>query len=273
MRITSKDIPKAMRLIKQNLTKPKPEVGDTITVWFSCGAASAVAAKLVVDNYPQCNVVIVNNPIKEEHKDNLRFLKDVQEWLGVEIKLASHPNYPDNSCETLWADQKFMSSVYGAPCTQILKREAREIFEKDNPTDWIVLGFTVDEILRHCNFAFGERSNVLPVLIDRHLTKDDCFAIIQDAGITLPQSYIDGMPNANCIGCVKASGIEYWQLIRRIYPDVFKRRADQSRKLGAKLVRYNNERIFLDELPEDARGKPLKGLNFECSLFCGLEDV
>ena len=48
-----------------------------ITVWFSCGAASAVAAKKTIELYGDTNRVrVVNNPIKEEHHDNQRFLKD-----------------------------------------------------------------------------------------------------------------------------------------------------------------------------------------------------
>ena len=35
-----------------------------IVVWFSCGAASAVAAKLAVEKYGHQNVTIVNTPIK-----------------------------------------------------------------------------------------------------------------------------------------------------------------------------------------------------------------
>lgn len=57
-----------------------------IAVWFSCGAASAVAAKLTIEQYSEnYEILIVNNPVHEEHEDNLRFLKDVQQWLGVEI--------------------------------------------------------------------------------------------------------------------------------------------------------------------------------------------
>jgi len=38
----------------------------TIVVWFSCGAASAVAAKMTIDLYGADNTIrIVNNPIKE----------------------------------------------------------------------------------------------------------------------------------------------------------------------------------------------------------------
>ena len=45
----------------------------TIVVWFSCGAASAVAAKMTIDLYGADNTIrIVNNPIKEEHEDNQR---------------------------------------------------------------------------------------------------------------------------------------------------------------------------------------------------------
>ena len=57
-----------------------------IAVWFSCGAASAVAAKLIVDYYGYSNTVyICNNPIKEEGEDNQRFLRDVADWLGYPI--------------------------------------------------------------------------------------------------------------------------------------------------------------------------------------------
>ena len=74
----------------------------TITVWFSCGAASAVAAKKTIELYGQDNTIrIVNNPIKEEHEDNQRFLKDVEKWLGVEIEYAINPKFPDASCESL----------------------------------------------------------------------------------------------------------------------------------------------------------------------------
>ena len=56
--------------------------------------------------------------------------------------------------------------------------------------------------------------------------------------------------------------------MREKHPEVFKERAEQSRRLGAKLVRVKNERIYLDELPEDAQGNSMKSMNFECGLFC-----
>jgi 3'-phosphoadenosine 5'-phosphosulfate sulfotransferase (PAPS reductase)/FAD synthetase len=58
-------------------TKNSVKNNDTIVVWFSCGAASAVAAKLILEEFSStCKIHIVNNPVKEEHPDNLRFLLD-----------------------------------------------------------------------------------------------------------------------------------------------------------------------------------------------------
>jgi len=56
-------------------------------------------------------------------------------------------------------------------------------------------------------------------------------------------------------------------LIRKHFPAAFKTRAEQSRRLGARLVRYKGERIFLDELPEDAMEKVTEDLS--CGPQCG----
>lgn len=162
-----------------------------------------------------------------------------------------------------------MSSPQGAPCTLELKKRARQQFEKDNHIDWHVLGFTANEKHRSDKFMLTERDNVIPVLIDEGLTKEDCFTIVRNAGIELPEIYKLGYPNANCIGCVKATSPTYWNHVRKVHPDVFEDRASQSRRIGAKLVRYKNKRIFLDELPADVKGRPMKNTpNVECGIFC-----
>ena len=241
----------------------------TIAVWFSCGAASAVAAKLTLDKYQgDYDVRIVNNPVVEEDPDNRRFLHDVEEWLGVRIETATNPDYPFPSAEEVWHRRQYMSDANGAPCTQELKKRVRQIWEKQHRPAWHVLGFTAEEQGRFDRFKLLERDNILPVLIDAGLTKQDCADMLIKAGIAPPRIYLDGYPNANCIGCVKATSPTYWNLVREKHPDVFHRRAVQSRELGAKLVRVNNERIFLDELPADAVGRPLKTMQIDCGLFC-----
>jgi hypothetical protein len=240
-----------------------------IAVWFSCGAASAVAAKQTLERYGSTHQVrVINNPVKEEDPDNRRFLKDVENWLGISIETALNPNYPDHSAVTVWNARRFMSGVYGAPCTQELKKKARQHWESTNKVTWHVLGFTFDEKHRYERFIESERSNVLPVLIDSKTTKTDCFKILLNEGIQLPNMYEKGYPNANCVGCVKATSPTYWNHVRKQHPEVFLERAQQSRELGARLVRVNNKRIFLDELDPNAVGRPMKAMQIECGIFC-----
>lgn len=241
----------------------------TIAVWFSCGAASAVAAMKTIEDYGSRAIVrIVNNPIAEEDEDNRRFLHDVEKWLGQEIEIARNSNYPNASCVEVWEKRKFMSGPTGAPCTIELKKNARLEWELKNKPDYHVLGFTYDERDRAANFALTERPNLIRVLIKHKIRKSDCFKILKEAGIELPRIYKAGYPNANCIGCVKATSPTYWNHVRRAHPEIFEQRAEQSRQIGARLVRVKGERIFLDELDPLATGQPMKTMQFDCGIFC-----
>lgn len=241
----------------------------TLAVWFSCGAASAVAAKKTVELYGSAhNVIIVNNTVQEEDLDNLRFLKDVEKWVGIKIQYATNSKYPSNSAVDVWNKVKYMSGVKGAPCTAQLKKEARYQFEVNNKIDFHVLGFTADELARHERFTKFERENVIPILINEGITKEMCFEILTLAGIELPHVYKLGYPNANCIGCVKATSPTYWNHVRKMHPEVFAERSAQSRDIGCKLTRYKGKRLFLDELPETAKGRKMK--SYECGIFCDL---
>lgn len=246
----------------------KPRDGDMIAVWFSCGAASAVAAKLTLDKYPNCDVRIVNNPVIEEHEDNLRFLKDCERWFGKEIEYAINKDFPECSAETVWEKRRYMAGHAGAPCTHQLKKMARQQWEIEHEPRWHVLGFTIDEKSRYDRFTMLERPNVLPILIEQGITKAKCFEIINAAGIKRPAIYDLGYPNANCIGCVKGQYGKYWNLVRKTYPEIFERRAEQSRRLGVKLWKVSDsDRRFLDELPEDYDDGQMI-MDFECGIFC-----
>ena len=240
---------------------------ETIAVWFSCGAASAVAAKLTVEKYGKThNVLIVNNPVVEEHPDNKRFLKDVEKWINHPIIEAKCKEFPSASIIDVFEKRKYIEGLHGAPCTYNLKKQARYEFEIENDIDWHVLGFTIDEWQRQKKFNTSERGNTIPVLISELITKQDCFDILKKSNIKLPEIYSLGFPNANCIGCVKATSPTYWNLVRNTFPEVFKQRAEQSRRLGCKLTRVKGKRIFLDELKITDTGRSIK--SWECSIFC-----
>ena len=240
-----------------------------IAVWFSNGAASAIALKLTVEKYGRENVRAVNNPVAEEDPDNLRFQADVSQWLGIEIEHARHPNYPAASAVEVWDRRKAMAFPRGAPCTIHLKKEARQHWEQGNRVDWHVYGFTAEERQRHDRFVLTEHKNVLPVLINAGMTKQDCNDLLYTNGIAPPRVYAEGYPNANCIGCVKATSPTYWNLVRETRPEVFADRAEQSRRLGVRLCRVKGKRVFLDELDPAAKGYPLKRLKMpDCGIHC-----
>jgi len=158
-----------------------------IAVWFSCGAPSACALKLTVEQYGAENVRALNNPIAEEDPDNRRFAKDVADWCGIEIEEVRSPKYPDASAKTVWQKRKAMAFPKGAPCTHHLKKEARQEWERHNDAFCHVFGFTLEEQARHDRFVLTERDNVLPILIDAGMTRDMCFDMVRSAGIRLPR--------------------------------------------------------------------------------------
>ena len=242
---------------------------EKIVVWFSCGAASAVAAIKAFEIYGSTHeIIIANNPIAEEDTDNIRFKKDIAHFLSVDITEVKNRNYPQASANEIWK-KGFMSGPRGAPCTSKLKIEARRQWQEEHKPDYHILGFTMDEESRSDDFI--ERANdinVIPILIDLKITKADCYQIIQELGIELPRVYKMGYPNANCIGCVKATSPTYWNHVRNCHPDVFEERSALSRQIGCRLVRVNGKRIFLDELDPTAEGAPLKNMDFECGIFC-----
>ena len=160
-----------------------------------------------------------------------------------------------------------MVSPQGAPCTMLLKRQACQHWQNDNKPDWHVLGFTYDEQKRHERFILTETDRVIPVLIARKVTKAMCYDYLRSEGIRIPVMYEYGFPNANCIGCVKSASPTYWNMVRKHFPEVFDDRSEQSRRLGVKLVNHKGKRIYLDELPENAKGHDMKSMP-ECGLFC-----
>lgn len=148
------------------------QLGDTIVVWFSNGAASAVALLETIRRYGSiCDIRAVNNPVAEEDEDNLRFHQDVARWLGITITTWSNPDWPTCSAEEVWERRKAMSFPLGAPCTTLLKKGARQDYERAHNIDWHGFGFTADEAARHNRFVLTERENVLPVLIEANITK------------------------------------------------------------------------------------------------------
>jgi hypothetical protein len=229
---------------------------------FSCGAASAVATKLAIAQHLE--VWIVNAFIVQEHPDNRRFLTDCERWFGQAITVVQDEKYGASTVE-VFRRKRFMRSQHGAPCSKILKRELLDKWS--HPDDVPVVGFTVEEADRFEDFREHHPTALAP-LIERGLSKADCLAMIERAGIELPAMYRLGYSNANCIGCVKG-GEGYWNKIRRDFPEQFEEMAQMQEQIGPGAYlfrdRSTNERFSLRDL--DPKAGRHNEPSPECSFF------
>lgn len=227
-------------------TQPSLFQDGRLVVWFSCGAASACALKLVADREP---LAVYCDVSSDEHSDNARFLRDVEQWTGITVQKIKSSKY--SSVEEVFEARQYMAGTAGAPCTVEMKKVPRFTFQRADDTH--IFGMSTDERKRIARFeADNHDLNLSWPLVDAGMSKADCLQMLKDAGIALPLKYLQGYENNNCHGCVKATSPHYWNLVRKTNPEVFARRCEQSRRIGAKLVRYKGERIYLDELRPDA---------------------
>lgn len=181
---------------------------------FSCGAASAVATKLVLQDYPTREIVILNAFIVEEHEDNQRFKADCQRWFDHPIVTVRDEIY-GASVHEVWRRHQWIIGHNFAKCSVALKKDVLNLHTL--PNDIFVLGYTADEEARLDRFLDANNGRrVLTPLIDYRLTKADCLALVEKAGITLPAMYQLGFNNNNCIGCCKG-GEGYMNRVRDIF--------------------------------------------------------
>ena len=232
----------------------------------SCGAASAVATKL---SNPD---VIAYTDTGAEHEDNARFMDDCKKAFNWQVTILKSKKY--NDTWDVWEKNHYLSGIAGAPCTKALKVQPRLDFQQ--PGDVHIFGYTADKRDVTRAEAFDENWPELNVefpLIEQGLTKAACIDMIRQWGLSEPLTYAQGLPNANCIPCVKSQSPDYWALIRKQYPDKFNRMVTLSRDLKVRLAKLNGERIFIDEIPNNQ--PTTKPIVADCDFLCqiALEDA
>jgi hypothetical protein len=237
--------------------------------WFSCGAASAVATKLALAEVRKTGdeLVIAYTEVVEEHEDNKRFLRECEEWFGQKIVVLRNEKYAGSIYEVFKGG--YLVGPGGAPCSLRLKKRVREEFER--PGDRQVFGYTAEEQDRVDRFIDANASVDLWVpLIEQHLSKADCLAILRNANIELPVMYKLGYKNNNCVGCVKGQA-GYWNKIRVDFPHVFERMAQVEDKLNRCVCKVSvngkEKRVKLRDLPPNA-GRYEAEADIACGLFC-----
>lgn len=249
---------------------------DRALAWFSCGAASAVTAKLAVEKYGFIAEVLYCDTFAFEHHDNRRFLSAVETWIKAPVAILQSDKYHD--IYDVFESTRWLVGAKGARCTTELKKNVRKAYQRVD--DLHLFGFTADE--KHRVDRFRKENPELNAefpLLDNGITKADCHRMIAAAGIEQPAMYKLGYKNNNCIGCVKgASG--YWNKIRRDFPLVFQKMSRVERRLDATICKKeyvldgkrHSKRVFLDELPPDA-GRFEPEPDIECGVLCTTEET
>jgi hypothetical protein len=237
--------------------------------WFSEGAASAVATMLDIrrHGYEAGPIVVCSTGAEDE--DNARFRRACEQWFGGPATVIRSAKY--ESTWDVWEKRGYMAGINGAVCTGELKFVPRLNFQL--PSDIHIFGYTADR----SDVARAKRLreeypllNVETPLIDAGISKANCLALIEGAGIELPRTYAMGFPNANCLqsGCCKATSPDYWALHRKCFPLGFAKTAAIARKLGVRLARIHDERVFIDDIPADwPTTNPIAP---SCDLLCAI---
>jgi hypothetical protein len=237
-------------------------VGKKSTVaWFSAGASSAVATKLILDEGKDVEIKYIH--IDDQHYDTLRFVHDCELVFNKSVEIfQSSVKSVEGACRSAG----FVKSPYGAKCTDILKRRVRKQWEKENKGKEItyIWGFDYTERDRaeRLEDAMPEFKHRFP-LIEQGIDKASAhFILTEKMRIKRPAMYDLGYPNNNCIGCLKG-GMGYWNKIRVDFPDVFNARCKMERDIGGTI--FNG--MYLDEL-DPSRGRDCKLIIPECGIFC-----
>ena len=155
-----------------------------IIVWFSCGAASACAAKLAVDKYGHEDLhVVYCNTLATEHSDNQRFMDDISKWIGHPIEIISSEKYA--TVDEVFEKTHYMAGIKGARCTIEMKKIPR--YEYQEYDDLHIFGLTANEERRIKLFV--ENNPALRLewnLKEAGITKEMCYQLLTEDGIALP---------------------------------------------------------------------------------------
>lgn len=239
-------------------------------IWFSTGAASFAAAKIILAETRNAELVMCET--NNEDPDNYRFEADVVRHLNQPVVKLKSSKY--DSVRDVWRTRRYIAGIHGATCTGEMKVAPR--LEYQRPDDIHVFGYTNDkeDITRFNNLKSNYfEMNVRAPLIEAGIDKSAALAVVERAGLVLPRTYAMGFPNANCMktGCGKASSARYWALYRLHFPENFAETAAFSREIGARLTRINGERCFIDEIPPDH--PTTKPIIPACDFMCGAAGV
>ena len=269
---------------------------EPVICWWSGGVTSAVACKIALDLYGLENCRIIYIDTKNEHEDTKRFLKDCESWYNKSIETITSigDGQKYESVESIWYDKLSLNVAKGAICSSESKRSVRVKFQRQNKYSYQVFGFDSEESKRAINIKknYPTAKPIFPLQL-YGLKKKDCFKILKENNIKIPEMYNLGFHNNNCFGtgCVQG-GVGYWKKIQKEYPEKFNKMAEVEHDLtnlkgkpvtilkdqSNQAKETGTQRVFLKphvDYPQlkcidDMKGQEIKNI-VECNGFCGIQ--
>jgi 3'-phosphoadenosine 5'-phosphosulfate sulfotransferase (PAPS reductase)/FAD synthetase len=198
-------------------------------IMFSGGASSSYVAKWVVDKYGKENCILLYTDTLWEDEDNLRFLEECANYIGIEITRKVDGRTP----EDVFFEQKFLGNARFAKCSEELKVRQTLIYIEELHNEGFVplLYFGIgphekhraESLTRHYeHFPIEPVKCVFPMIDSISSDVKARYIIEHEWGIKLPRMYELGFHHANCAGrCVRA-GFHHYANLYLEWPHVFK---------------------------------------------------
>tara|TARA_R100001132_G_C3240952_1_gene71721 strand:+ start:22 stop:840 length:819 start_codon:yes stop_codon:yes gene_type:complete len=184
----------------------------------------------------------------------LKVLKEYAQDYGIAVEVAQkgvlsewvldQPHFVNIPLHTL--DKKGNSGILRRQCTREFKitpinQKVRELLGYDRGQHMkhkvrAMLGITIDESQRMKPSLQKWVTNTYP-LIDLGLHRNDCFKIIEDAGLPEPQK-------SACVYCPYHSDT-YWTWMKENHPEEFKRAADFDEAIRNRTMKGDEQPAFV----------------------------
>lgn len=234
-------------------------------VCFSGGHSSALAAIETVRKAGKENVILINHDISPnvEDADIKRFMREVADYLGIEITYANMEGWEDKDPLDVCMELKAFKGDNGMGlCTYYLKTDPFYKWLNENypsnpsePRDdvTIIYGFDANELDRIQRRTY--------ILLNKGYKTDYPLAFwertiqnTEEIGIQRPKTY-EIFRHANCIGCLK-SGKQQWYIVFCLRPDLWERAKKAEELIGYSIIKGS----YLKDLECEFRAMRNRGI-------------
>jgi 3'-phosphoadenosine 5'-phosphosulfate sulfotransferase (PAPS reductase)/FAD synthetase len=215
---------------------------------FSGGAASAYVAYLMVQKHGEEKSQLFFTDTLWEHKDNKRFMIEVAEKIGIDIKTVRDGRTP----EEVFEETRFLGNSRLAKCSSELKVHKTMIYLEElrdkgyEPILYFGIGKHekrrregIESLYNHFLLPRdGEEQPVKTVfpLYESNVSDDEIKKVItKDWGIDLPEMYHLGFSHANCGGRCVRGGFNHYKHLYETWPSVYIEQEEMEKRLRAQL--------------------------------------